>query len=224
MQKQKFVVELRFLPKPQFIDIRGQVAAAMASEKFNEWLVSKDRVDVSGEDGLIFASYTNLGFITLDKENLELCIERLDEALKLLGDLPPLRWGVRIYTISQSNKKFATMVKDYQDGLLQFKPKDFSKINGTLEDIGISYVFKSDKNKYHLTTGPMEKKQAMQFFPNDNLPERGIFIDLDIYRESEDFYKDDFRRARMLSFIRDSFSKGQEVVDQLLKILNGKTE
>jgi hypothetical protein len=224
MLQQKFVVEIRFIPKPQFIDIRGQVAAAMASEKFSEWLVSKDRVDVSGNDGLVFASYTNLGFITLKRENIEMCIERLDEALKLFGDLPPIRWGVRIYTISQSNKKFVTLLKDYEDNLIKFNPEHFSKINGKLEDIGISYVFKSDKNKYLISTGPMEKQQAAQFFPKENLPERGIFIDLDIYRETDDFYKDDFRRARILTFIRDSFSKGQEIVDQLLEILNGKTK
>lgn len=217
--QQKFVTEIRFVPQPQFIDIRGKVVAAISSEKFSEWRVSKDRVDVGGEEGLIFASYTNCGFITLKKDNIEVCLERIDEFLKIIDNFPPIRWGVRIYSITENNKKFSALVKEYKEKLLNFNPKNFSKVQGTLEDIGISYIFKNDKDKYHITTGPMEKEQAVQFFPADTLPDRGIFVDLDIYREGSDFYKDDFRRARILNFIRTSFLKGEEIINQLFGTL-----
>lgn len=222
MKNQKFVTEIRFIPKPLFLDIRGQITTAMASEKFDQWKIDADRTEVFSDDGLIFASYKNIGFITLQDQNIELCIERMDEAIKIMGDLPPLRWGVRIYTIIPTQKKFTTLVSEYKKKLLNFNPKNFSKINGNLEDIGISYIFKNDKNKYHITTGPMEKKQASQIFPPNELPDIGIFIDLDIYRENDDFYRDDFRRARMISFIKDSFAKGKEIVEELTNTINDK--
>lgn len=210
------------MPNPQFLDARGEVASSLLSDEFSQWIVSKDRVEVRAEKAMVFASHFNIGFITFEKERIPECLNRMDEGLKLLGDLPPARWGVRIFSLIPSKKAFSTLLSSYKSKLLKFSPKDFSKIDGALVDVGISYVFKSERDKYHLTSGPMERKQAKMYFPEDDLPKNGIFIDLDVFREKDDFYRDDFRRLRITSFVSSAFAKGEEVISQFCGLLNDK--
>lgn len=218
---QKFVCEIRFVPNPKFLDIRGEIASAMSNDKLKQWKISKDRVDVSGKEGVAFASYSNLGFITLEEKNIDDCIKSIDEAIKILGDLPPVRWGVRIYSISPSRKKFPTLLNKCKNKLLNFNPKNFSKIDGQLEDLGISYIFSNGKDKFQITIGPMEKKQSVNYFPEDKLPKNGIFVDLDIYRDGDNFYQSDFRRARIKDFINNSFTKSKEIISEIMEVING---
>lgn len=222
MISQKYITEIRFIPNPQIIDMRGKIASQLVSDEFKQWLITKDRVEIRNKNDVVFVSHMNLGFLALKKEIVNSSIDRVDEALKLLGDLQPVRWGFRVFSLLPSKKSFSNILDEYKSKLMKFEPENFSKINGKLIDIGISYIFKKDKDEFHLTTGPMGKKQALEIFPKEKLPKNGIFIDLDIYREGNDFYKGDFSRSRILAFIRNSFSISQEIVDEFAGILNGK--
>ncbi len=70
----------------------------------------------------------------------------------------------------------------------------------------------------------MENKQAEKIFQNntEELPDNGIFIDLDIYREKDQFYKDDFLRTRITNFVKESFRDGRSIIDEFQEVLNGK--
>jgi len=115
------------------------------------------------------------------------------------------------------------MISNYKNSLLNFKPDNFSEIGGKLVDVGISYDIEKDHSMYHLTSGPMKRSQAIEVFQvkKEKLPERGIFVDLDIYRKGEMFYGADYRRSRMIAFVRESFSKGEKVVSEFLEGLDG---
>ena len=214
MIEKKYVSEIRFIPRPDFLDMMGKMANALVNSSFTNWKISQNRVEVTNKDSLFFVTYSSLGFVTVKKDEMKDCMERLSIALNILGDLPPTRWGVRIYTIASSNKQFPKLLDEYKKELLNFKPSDFSKIGGELKDVGVSYVFQRDAQKYHIQTGPMEKEQAKDFFPDAKLTKRGIFVDLDIYKDS--FFVDDKRKRKIENFINDSFIEGEKVIDQFL--------
>ena len=65
-----------------------------------------------------------------------------------------------------------------------------------------------------------KRSQSQSIFPNSTPPDNGVFVDLDIYREGEDFYKDDFRRARIKSFMEDKFDEAETIVEGFQKVLN----
>jgi hypothetical protein len=217
----KFLVEIKFLPNLLIIDRRGQIASSLISEQFPQWAIDKDRVTVSGELGTIFFSYNAFGFLSETLENSQICLNVLDNALRMFNDFQPLRWGVRLQSLESSKKKFSTLTSSLQEKLLNFKSNDFSKINGTLVDIGVSYIFKKEHDAYHLTTGPMEKEQSSQIFDKVTFS-NGLYLDLDIYRNKDNFYRGDFKRARVEDFIKNKLKEAQEITDSLLGTIDAK--
>lgn len=224
MTLQKFSVEIRYVPDPSFLDNRGILTKKLISKEFQNWLVLDNRIELTNKDGRIFATYANIGFTTFNKEKLDNYIDTLDEILKHLGDIPPIRWGVRIQQLTPSKSQFSALVKKYKENFFNFQPNHFSKIGGELADLAINYIFKKDHESYHIQSGPMKAKQAEGIFDKkaDVLPKNGIFIDLDMYREEDQFYKDDFRRSRIIDFVKKSFKEGQSIIDDFEEKLNGR--
>jgi len=103
---QKYIVEIRYEPDPAFLDKRGELTKKLLSNDFKNWLVQDNRIDLVSKHGNLFASFSNMGFTLNEKKDLEKFIDRFDEMLKLIGDVPPVRWGVRILTIKASAKTF----------------------------------------------------------------------------------------------------------------------
>lgn len=219
----KFLTEIRFTPNPQLIDSRGQLASLMISDEFRDWVISDNRIEVLSKEGKVFLSYRNAGFETTNQDEIPKLIEKLNESLRLFENYPPIRWGVRIFSYEQKKQTFKTLRSVYEIKLLRYDPKKFSFIDGNLVDLGISYVFKKDADHYHLTSGPMEEKQASSIFHLKDLPKVGIFTDLDIYREKDDFYKADFRLSRITEFIKQKLEEGPGIIDKFSKLIsNGK--
>jgi len=222
MTIQKLITEIRYVPDPSFLDNRGNLAKKLVNNDFKNWLILDNNIQVANKDGKVFASYANLGFSTSSKDKLDVFINELDEILKFLGDLPPVRWGVRVQELIPSRAKFSTLIEKYKASLLNFRPNHFSKINGDLVDLTVNYIFNKDHNAYHLQSGPMESTQAEGIFDKKDLPANGIYIDLDIYREKDKFYRDDFRRSRITDFVKSSFQEGQAIIDEFQEVLNGR--
>jgi hypothetical protein len=222
MTNQRLIAEIRYVPNPSFLDNRGTLVKKLINDDFKNWVILENNIQITNKEGNVFASYANLGFSTSNKKKLDVFINEFDEILKYLGDLPPLRWGVRIQHLVPSKVSFSSLVEKYKTNFLNFQPRHFSKINGDLVDLAVSYIFNKDRNTFHLQSGPMEKMQAEGIFEKKNLPSRGIYIDLDIYREKEKFYRDDFRRSRITEFVKSSFDEGQSITDEFEEALNGK--
>lgn len=218
----KYTTEIRFVPDPIILDKRGDIVKHLLSRNFKDWAIDTNRVQITNKDGFIFVSYNNLGFITSNEDKLDEFVDSFDEALKFLGDLPPIRWGFRIMAIEQSDGGYPKLLKTYQSKLLNYQSDKFSKIGGELSDIGVSYIFKEERFTYHLSSGPMKKDQAKDLFPNAKIPANSIFVDLDIYREKEQFYRDDFRRSRIKDFINFAKGKGEEIIKEFMENLNEK--
>ncbi len=219
---QKFVFEMRFVPDPSFLDTKGTLTKKLINKNFQKWIVADNTVQMTGTNGNVFISYSNLGFTTSKIEEVDIYVQEIDEVLKFYGDIPPLRWGVRIQKLFPSDKDFLKLLKKYSEVFLKFQPSHFSKINGELADLAINYVFRNEHNTYHIQSGPMENNQAENIFEAsiEDLPDTGFFIDLDIYREKDQFYKDDFRRSRITDFIRSSMNDGNSIIEELQGVID----
>ncbi len=217
----RITTEIRYVPDPSFIDNRGSFVKKLIENGFKDWRLDENRIEIRNPNGLIFISYSNLGFSTLKKSELSKFSEKFDQVLKIIGDIPPVRWGARLVTLTPSQKSFENLLRQYKNKLLVI-PSRLSGENLELKDMAISYIFEKDHNKYHLTSGPMEKTQAKEIFSLEkNLPKNGIWTDLDIYREGELFYKGDFTRSRISSFVTKAFEEGEKMIDEFEEELNG---
>lgn len=219
----KYVTELRYIAVPEFIDNKGDMVRALASEHFPQWEVKINNVvEVKNDrNEAIFVGPNNLGFTTFDKDSVTICRDGVITAMNRLSFPDPIRWGTRMLSFRETRKSFNTLLKEYKQKLLQFKPSHFKSIKGSLIDVGVSYIFLKGKTRYHLTSGPMSKKQATDYFPDKDLPEKGIFIDIDIYKEKGDFQSDDNRRRKLNDFIDNAFKEGEEIITQFYKVING---
>jgi hypothetical protein len=214
----RYVAEIRINPNPRFIDSRGIIIEKLLSRDLQKWQFSNDRIEVHGRNGFVFFTIQNLGFFS--KEKPDSYIEHMKVALDILGERQALRWGFRAYTYIPINRKFSTLLNKYKTQLLNYSSSKFKDINGNLTDVGLTYVFKHDHNRYKIITGPMERDQAKDIFGEDDVPSTGIFIDLDIFREKSDFYGADDRPSRVLEFLRQSLVESEKIIKNWGGIIN----
>ena len=218
MNAQRYIVEIRYLPDPSFLDKRGSIAKQITSEEFKDWLILENTIELRNDSGKMFITYERVGFSTTDTD-LEKYINKLEQILKILGDLPPVRWGVRAYLVSPSKKQFSNLLNQYQGKYLKVN-EQFSALGGELKDVGVSYVFEKDHNSYHLTIGPMNDEQATLLFPKQKIGKSNNFLDIDIYRENDQFYGADYRASRIIDFVKAEIIEIQNISKELFESIN----
>ena len=214
----RYVAEIRITPNPRFIDSRGTIIEKLLSRDLQKWQFSNDRIEVHGSNGFVFFTIQNLGFFS--KEKPISYIEHMKIALDILGERQALRWGFRAYTYIPTKRKFSTLLNKYKTQLLNYPSSRIKNMNGDLTDVGLTYIFKHEHNRYKIFTGPMEKEQAKEIFVEDAMPSTGIFIDLDVYREKGDFYGADDRPSRVLEFLRQSLVESEKIIKNWEGIIN----
>lgn len=225
----KHIFEIKFTPTPTILDRRGQITDLVLDDFFNGWRISENRINIESKNNkniVCFASYFNFGLISESPNDSNLFIEKSQALIEKLWQVLPVnkfqRFGVRTTEFIPQEKAFKELVSVYKKEFLKLSDNQLSKIGENLVDIAIPINFVNDgeKTKVNINTGPMQKKQASQFFTDESLlSETGVFIDID-YFDDQLITRSHQKQKDYFSFISNGISKAEKVTEAVLDIIN----
>lgn len=127
---------------------------------------------------------------------------------------PPsiIRSGVRIFCVIK-NIDFKKGLDKMKKLFVDTKNEFFTQFTDDIIDIGFPINFQSGNAKYNLSMGPMRLSQIQSFFDiKEGLPDEGLFIDVDYFREQYDA-KD------CKAFIEEGAVKTIEMVSKIAQLM-----
>jgi hypothetical protein len=181
----KHIAEFRYLPMPLVLDKRGQVADKMLDGYLDKWITRSNRVDVLSEvdNAGAFISFTNSGFAAEGTGGFSVFLDALERGLEEIPTPKFTRIGFRELSLTATDLDFAKLLSKFETSLLRV-PSSFKNAETSVSDIGITYILKLTTGNVRLQVGPMEISQASEIFDSESLPQVGLFLDIDFYRES----------------------------------------
>ncbi len=188
------VFEVRYKPNPKILDYRGTWAELISEHmKIPHWSIIENRVDIYDKNNQnhAFIGFRNSGFENLDSPTKNYFF---DQAIKLFTFVSQLdgfekqpfveRIGVRSKFFTSFDKGFDELKNRYNQRYLTLTKDAEKAINAKLIDIGGPLNFADNLGNFNTNSGPMEKKQALQFLRNrkdDTVPDIGLFYDIDYW-------------------------------------------
>ena len=217
----KHFMELRFKPNPTILDKRGKIAELLSGKPFDRWGISQNRIDFTNKDCkyiLGFFSFRNLGFSCVYPQPVEYFVEEAKKFIKKAQSFYDIneirRIGVRSIFLTEVDD-FKKTMHAYRDRFLKLNDEDVKKFGGDLVDVGFPLNFSTGDSRFNIRMGPMEKKQALeQYGDEEEIPETAIFVDVD-YFQSE--FERGFGQRQLLQFIDEGVRKGKEINDLICK-------
>lgn len=222
----KHLVEIRFKPSPSVLDKRGQIAESLSGKLFDRWGISQNRIDFRNKDCKYvtgFFSFRNIGFSSVYPQPLEYFVEKAKDFIKrawvFFGTNDITRIGVRATFLSEV-ADFKESVKAYRNCFLKLSEEEVKKFGGDLVDVGFPLNFRAGDKFFNITTGPMEKAQAVNYYGDEEgIPETSIYLDVDYFKTT---FKSTLRQKQVLDFIDEGTQKAQEINNLICKWIGGR--
>jgi len=215
-------------PNPAFLDYRGKVVNEMKEKLgLSEWNIADNIVKAYNSDKTekAFCAYNRIGYSLLNPETNNLFSDKFNKHIRGLvsneyfeNEFTIKRIGVRLRTMKQTELSLKDLVLKFKNIILHEKFVDGINDCQDYEDIGFNINLKDEVGFYNIGFGPMEKKQAREFFKevNENLiPEVGIFFDVD-YFVKEDF---NLKDHKIFGLVKNLENKCYYRRDQFIKII-----
>lgn len=229
----KYIFEVRFIPNPRFLDIRGEVTKHILSfsTSVSQWKIDTNRIDISDDLNTknIYVSYKAIGFSTQDKQDIEPFLRAVESVISnYFYDAVPTRFGVRTVSLFSTRERMKSLLTRFTSTLYK------NNINQELKDVASTFVFVSKDGEFTVNIGPSERKQSSEIFSGKNIPKVGIFIDVDTYREDFDnpeLKGDLLSKFRKLvpiklklsvKFSKDGFSKNEAIINEYYSLISNE--
>jgi len=188
------IFEIRYKPNPKVLDYRGTWAELISQHmKLSEWSIIENRIDVydKANQNHVFVGFRNSGFVSKDSPTKNYFP---DQAIKFFTFIAQLdgfedqpfveRIGVRSKFFTRFDGEFEDLRNRYTQRYLVLTKDAQKAINAKLIDVGGPLNFVDNLGNFNTMSGPMEKKQALNFFRNrkeDEIPEVGFYYDIDYW-------------------------------------------
>ncbi len=219
----KHVLEVRYKPDPRFLDRRGEIAGIISRQQFDQWNIGSNRIEFASKKHLgigAFFSYRNLGFFSEYPVLTDDFNKKAKEFFKSTWTYFPTnqitRIGVRSTFLVES-KNFKAVFDKYKSLFLGLKDEHIKKFGGDLIDLGFPLNFAIGEEFFNIITGPMEKKQSKEFVMDaDELPETGVYIDVDYFRKEFSPY---ITQKNIMDLIDRGVEKAKEIKNEILNLI-----
>lgn len=194
----KYIFEIRYPASAYLFDKRGVIIEQFKSEPFRHWRIERNRVDLHNKENSIsvFAGFNNAGATVEDPPSFSYYRDHVQRWLRLI--VPEIRLnkitriGFRVITLVEiNNMNFKELFDSFVNSYLNVKDGLWGLKAVEPVDIGVILDSVVGGNRVHMVTGPMEQKQAKEYFEcsevKDKIPALSIFVDLDYYAENPKF-------------------------------------
>ena len=192
----KYIFELRYAPIYTILDKRGYFA-----ENLSMALNTQDadftahRIDLYNSDRKIWAflSATNCGFASINPGSRTFFQDHTALFLKKLFSLGEfslreiLRIGVRSTHVAEFKGTFEELKDSFRSNFIDLKKPAQEIFGAHISDVGLPLNFRSSDINFNTSSGPMERSQLANFFPDvkpDLLPQISLYLDLDYFKDT----------------------------------------
>ncbi len=211
----KHIVEIRFKPNASILDKRGHIAESLLGTRFDSWEIGPNRINLKNKDCKEIAGFfsvKNMGFSSAHPRSLKDFIDEAKDFIKgawgFRGTSEITRIGVR--------SRFLTEVSDfkeafvaYRDCFLKLGGEEIKKFGGELKDVGFPMTFKMGDRSFNITTGAMEKKQALEYYGDEEgVPEASNYVEVDYFKTA---FRGEYKQRDALRFIEVGTKKAEEI-------------
>lgn len=188
------ILEVRYKPNPEFLDYRGSYTKGISNLlSLNHWKIDNNRVDIYNDDNSLraFISFRNFGLIIQNSYDKNYFPNQANKFVRYILSQktfknPPFitRLGVRSRFAFPSTTDFDTLLENYISKYFSLSEKAKGIFKDKVVDAGLPIYFQTEIGQINTQSGPMNKDQLVEFFPNTpNLPDVALYIDLDYWKE-----------------------------------------
>lgn len=227
----KSFFEIRYPAASRLFDRRGALIEQFQAEPFTDWRIQRNRVDLYDREHSIsvFAGFRNAGGVAEKAPTASYFRDHIHRWLRLV--IPELKIG-RIERIGFRSIFFPTvevpsseeLANAFMTACLVGGTQLWGMTTAKARDVCAIVDFEAEKYKLHMTTGPMEQEQARGYFESslakDELPNFGIFVDVDCYVENPEYEQDKVMQMSM-RFVTEAQQILQAHVGQFTKLFDG---
>jgi hypothetical protein len=224
------LLEFRFKPNPEFLDIRGKLAEELSDQlSFEHWNIIDNRVDVFKKDSVLraFVGFRNAGFSSMCSPTRNYFFDNCSKFINKLFSYEIFEKGLEIQRIG-----FKTSFCNSYDGTFEdLKDRIFSRYmilsDGTKNvhdqsaktvDIAINLILKDKFGNFATTCGPMIKDQLKEYFPGEKeLPDIGLFYDIDYWIKPEKIIKGEEINKKIKEFSFSEWEINEKLKELVLK-------
>ncbi len=184
------VLEIRFKPEARMLDHRGIWAEQLQRQfELSEWLIAENRLDVYAKDNSrrLFIAFRNAG-CTIRNGDEASFVDLAQRFLRFMLRESPFRsmQFERVGVLGRFADAYAGSFEDllhrYTERVYTIAPAASEAFAAELTDIGGSLNFSTARGEIHSATGPMRKKQLLQYFDfAKDAPEVGSYFQFDYF-------------------------------------------
>jgi hypothetical protein len=224
----KNIVEVRFKPDPQIIDIKGEVINSILNNStlFNNWNITGNTIALGSTKNnslKIILNHAKWGLEIISSSDDEDFINITTEVIRSTWNHYKydniMRLGVRSSFILKCDNSFESLLKQITS---KVSILDTEKISSSLTDVAYTYNFAEDNKKINISFGPMQKTQSIDNFPEtEKIPEVGIYIDIDVFMDT---FEKKFKQSEYITTIKDSVNIAKEKMKIIFDLLEFKNE
>lgn len=219
------IIEIRFKPNANILDKRGEITTALTSNIFDQWSISDQQILLSSKENTKVQgsfSYKNTSFQTSYPNNTEFFLSHAENFIKSSWSSFPsneiARIGIRTRYIVPV-KDFKTAFDSYRKTFLGLNDKQIERFGGNLIDLGFPLNFVDGQNFFNVTTGPMEKKQFIQIFKEEDGEDffaDGLFLDVDYFKQEFSPYT---KQKDVINFMKAGVKKAETVLSVVTDLI-----
>lgn len=219
------VLELRYKPKPAFLDLRGQIVESILPDmKMSEWQVVENQVEFGDKDKQrrIFISYKNAGLVILNTTDPDYFVSnatRFTELLLMQGPFISFfceRIGIRFRYSVEYKGTFESLLQRFTTKFNSSSTKVQNAINGQIIDTSYAVNLRTDFGFVNIKIGPIKQDQLETLFSEKpNMFSVSSYFDFDAWSRPQKLMNADEINKEI-----ETYSRGnQERFEQFLNLV-----
>ena len=224
------ILEIRYKANPKVLDYRG-TWAELISEEMNlaHWRIIENRIDIFDleRENRAFVGFKNAGLVVRNSPTANYFPDKARKLFRFLFTLEGFdktpfvtRIGVRSRVVTPFSGSFDNLLTRFSSRYLGLTPDAKKALNAELVDIGGPLNFKDKHGTFNTSSGPMPKSQiskVFEFEDEDNLPDVGLYIDIDYWLKPEKTVADKRILELIRTFTEQAWRRHSQIRDLILE-------
>ena len=224
------ILEIRYKANPKVLDYRGTWAELVSDHMgLAHWRIIENRIDIFDVEkkNRAFVGFNNAGLVARNTPTANFFPDQARKLFKFLFTLEGFdknpfvtRIGVRSRVGTPFSGSFDDLVTRFSSRYLGLTSDARKALDAELIDIGAPLNFKDKHGNFNTSSGPMPKSQIIKFFKfedEDNLPDVGLYIDIDYWLKPEKTVADKKLLELIRTFAQQAWHRHSQIQDLVLK-------
>ncbi|MCX7427847.1 MAG: hypothetical protein NTW96_19740 [Planctomycetia bacterium] len=220
-------LQIDYKPNPQMLDHRGEWTAHLSERlALEHWRITENQVGLfnEGKTEQAYVAFNRCGLSRWDEPAAASFKDRIGTFIRVLfslntfpNELYVRRIAVKSRFCTPFRGTFEELLDRIKERYVSLSERALTAIgsSSTLLDIGAPANFEDEHGKFNTVCGAMPRTQSKQFYfttrDEDDLPEVGLFYDIDYFLCPEGLMGADDAIKKTAAFAQEGWSRHQRI-------------